>query len=99
MPGVQAVPQRLRHCVTIREVAGLRPDEVTVSIYLILPVALGPGVYSASDGNEYQKHKNNFSGEYRAAGQWNEDLTAIYEPTVGTTLDPQHLTTLLVSTA
>jgi hypothetical protein len=28
-------------------------------IYLILPAALGPGVYSASNGNEYQKHKNN----------------------------------------
>jgi hypothetical protein len=33
-------------------------------IYLILPVALGPGVYSASNRNEYQKHKtNNVSGE------------------------------------
>jgi hypothetical protein len=29
----------------------------------ILPVALGPGVYSASNRNEYQKHKNNVSGE------------------------------------
>jgi hypothetical protein len=27
------------------------------------PVALGPGVYSASNRNEYQKHKNNVSGE------------------------------------
>jgi hypothetical protein len=25
----------------------------------ILPAALGPGVYSASNRNEYQKHKNN----------------------------------------
>jgi hypothetical protein len=33
-------------------------------IYLILPAALGPGVYSASNRNEYQKHKNNnVSGE------------------------------------
>jgi hypothetical protein len=33
-------------------------------IYLILPVALGPGIYSASSRNEYQKHKNNnVSGE------------------------------------
>jgi hypothetical protein len=32
------------------------------SIYLILPAALGPGVYSASNINEYQKHKN-ASGE------------------------------------
>jgi hypothetical protein len=33
-------------------------------IYLILPAALGPGVYSAFNRNEYQKHKNNnVSGE------------------------------------
>jgi hypothetical protein len=32
------------------------------SIYLILPAALGPGVYSASHRNEYQKQKNNGSG-------------------------------------
>jgi hypothetical protein len=25
--------------------------------------ALGPGVYSASNRNEYQEHKNNISGE------------------------------------
>jgi hypothetical protein len=34
-----------------------------LSSYLILLVALGPGVYSASNRNEYQKHKNNVSGE------------------------------------
>jgi hypothetical protein len=28
-----------------------------------LPVAIGPGVYSASNRNEYQKHKNNVSGD------------------------------------
>jgi hypothetical protein len=32
------------------------------SIYLILPAVLGPGVYSASNRNEYQKKKN-ISGE------------------------------------
>jgi hypothetical protein len=32
-------------------------------IYLILPAALGPWVYSASNRNEYQKHKNYVSGE------------------------------------
>jgi hypothetical protein len=31
-------------------------------IYLILPVAVGPGVYSAFNRNEYQKQKN-VSGE------------------------------------
>jgi hypothetical protein len=29
----------------------------TIKIYLILPAALGPGVYSAAKRNEYQKHK------------------------------------------
>jgi hypothetical protein len=38
------------------------------SIYLILPAALGPGVHSASNRNEYQKQKSNVSGKYRAAG-------------------------------
>jgi hypothetical protein len=38
------------------------PDKVIFQIYLILPAALGPGVYSASNRNEYQKHKNNVSG-------------------------------------
>jgi hypothetical protein len=34
------------------------------SIYLILLAALGPGVHSASNKNEYQKYKNdNVSGE------------------------------------
>jgi hypothetical protein len=33
------------------------------SIYLILAAALDPGVYSASYRNEYQKKKNNVSGE------------------------------------
>jgi hypothetical protein len=39
----------------------LRPDEVIefFSIYQILPAALGPGVYSASNRNEFQKRKNN----------------------------------------
>jgi hypothetical protein len=32
-------------------------------IYLTLPATLGPGVHSASIRNEYQKQKNNVSGE------------------------------------
>jgi hypothetical protein len=40
-----------------------RLGERFLSIYLILPVALGPGVYSASNRNEYQKHKTNVSWE------------------------------------
>jgi hypothetical protein len=51
------------------KVAGSRPDEVNefFSIYLILPATLGLGVYSASNRNEYQKHKNNVSGEQSTA--------------------------------
>jgi hypothetical protein len=51
----------LRHYAASRKVAGSRPDEVIeffFSIYLILPAALGPGVYSTSNRNEYQKQKN-----------------------------------------
>jgi hypothetical protein len=50
---------------TSRKVAGSRPDKVNgfFPIYLILLAALGPGVYSASNRNEYQKQKNNVSGE------------------------------------
>jgi hypothetical protein len=39
-------------------------DIVIFEINLILPAAIYPGVYSASNRNEYQKHKNNnVSGE------------------------------------
>jgi hypothetical protein len=47
---------------------GSRPDEENkFSVYLILPAVLGPGVYSASNRNEYQKQKNNVSGEQSMA--------------------------------
>jgi hypothetical protein len=51
------------------KVTGSRPDEVIefFSVPLILPATLGPGVYSASNRNEYQKLKN-VSGEYSTAG-------------------------------
>jgi hypothetical protein len=38
------------------------------SFYLILPAALGPGVYSASNRNKYQKQKNDVSGGQSVAG-------------------------------
>jgi hypothetical protein len=42
-------------------------SQIQEQIYFLpefdLPAALGPGVYSASNRNEYQKHKNNVSGE------------------------------------
>jgi hypothetical protein len=58
----------MRSHATSRKAAGSRIDEVNVffssfSIYLILPAALGPGVYLASNRNEYQEQKNNISGE------------------------------------
>jgi hypothetical protein len=47
-----AVAWCLMHSATSRKVAGSRPDEVKFSIYLILPAALGPAVYSASNRND-----------------------------------------------
>jgi hypothetical protein len=40
-----------------------RCSELIFSIYLILPAALGPAIYSPSSRNKYQKQKNNLSGE------------------------------------
>jgi hypothetical protein len=53
---------------TNRKVAGSRPDEENISIYLIFPTALVPVVHSASYRNEYQKQKNYVSGEWSAVG-------------------------------
>jgi hypothetical protein len=52
-----AVAYWLRHYATSRKVTGSIPDEVIrfFSIDLILPAALGPEVYSASNSNEYQE--------------------------------------------
>jgi hypothetical protein len=41
----------------------LKKEKMKQYIHFTLPAALGPGVYSASNRNEYQKHKNNVSGE------------------------------------
>jgi hypothetical protein len=49
----------LRYDATHRKVAFSISDEKISSIYLILPAALGPGVYPAITRNGYQKHKNN----------------------------------------
>jgi hypothetical protein len=58
------------HYATSRKVAVSWPDDGIefVSIYLILLATLGPRAHSASNRNEYQKQKNNVSGEQRAAG-------------------------------
>jgi hypothetical protein len=48
----------LRHHAIRWKVAGSRPDEVIAfSIYVILAAILDPGIYSASDGNVYQKQE------------------------------------------
>jgi hypothetical protein len=53
------------HYATRRKVAGSGPDDVNNFFfnYLSLPVVLGPGDHSASNKNEFQKQKNNVSGE------------------------------------
>jgi hypothetical protein len=59
------------------------------SIYLILSVALGPGVYSASSINEYQKQKIMFLGSRARPVHKTDNLTAtvILDPT-GTQTQP-----------
>jgi hypothetical protein len=61
----------VRHYATSRKLAGSRPDEVNFfTIYLILPFALGLGVHSTSNKNEYsyQKQRKYVCGEYSAVG-------------------------------
>jgi hypothetical protein len=55
----------LRHYAAGRIVAVSRFDVVNqfFSIYQIFPAALGPGVHSAPNRNEYQKQKDNDFGE------------------------------------
>jgi hypothetical protein len=56
-----AVAQWLRYCATNRKVAGSISDGV-IGIFhwhfidIILPIALWPGIDSASNRNEYQEH-------------------------------------------
>jgi hypothetical protein len=77
------------------KVAGSIPYEVIeyFSIYLILPVALGPLVDSASNRNEYQKQKIFLGSRVRLALK-TENLTAICDTIVQTMWDPYYLTTL-----
>jgi hypothetical protein len=51
-------------------------------IYRILPAALGPGVYSASNRNEYQKQKKIFLGNRARPVLRADNLTVICEPIV-----------------
>jgi hypothetical protein len=52
------------------------------SIYIILPTALGPGVYSASKRNQNQKHKNLYLGSKARPVRKADNITAICESTV-----------------
>jgi hypothetical protein len=62
-----------RHYATNRQVLGSTTDVVIhfLSICVILPAALGPGVYPASDIDISTRNRNkNFSAERSAAGAW-----------------------------
>jgi hypothetical protein len=55
----------VRPKVSRHSVAGSRPDEMQdfFPIYIIVPAALGSGLNSASNRDEYQKQRNTVSGE------------------------------------
>jgi hypothetical protein len=55
--------------------------ELNLSMHQILLTALGPGVYSASDRNEYRKHKEFFRSAVRPA-RTADSLIAIFESTL-----------------
>jgi hypothetical protein len=65
-----------------------RSGELISSIYVILPAALGPGVYSVSNRNENQKQKIIFLGSKLRPVRRADNLIAICEPIVWTTWDP-----------
>jgi succinate dehydrogenase flavin-adding protein (antitoxin of CptAB toxin-antitoxin module) len=68
-----------------------------LAIYLILPVALDPGVFSTSYKNE-TKIKMFVQSRERLVREA-DNFIALFESTVYTMLDPQHLTILQASTA
>jgi hypothetical protein len=75
----RALPRSwLRHYTTNLKVTGRR-GQCIFSIYLILPAALGPRVYSASNKIEYQKM---FLGSRALPVRTADNLTAICEPII-----------------
>jgi hypothetical protein len=58
-----------------------------------------PGVDSASNRKEYQEYSWNVLRDKRRSARKADNLIAIYEPIVFKMWEPQHLTTLWVSTA
>jgi hypothetical protein len=79
-----AVAWWLRHFATSRKVAGSRSDEVNdfFSTHLIIPAALGPGVYSASNRMSTRSRKIMFLGSRARPVRRADDLTAICVPIV-----------------
>jgi hypothetical protein len=73
----------LKLCAISRKVTGSIPEEIIdlFSIFLILPAALGAGVYSASNRNEYQKEKKIWGAE-RGQTLEADIFTAVCEPIV-----------------
>jgi hypothetical protein len=65
------------------KVAGSTPGEAIYffSIYQILPAALGPVIYSASNRNEHQKQKKFLRSRTRPV-RTADNLTTICEPIV-----------------
>jgi hypothetical protein len=63
-------PSKLRHYATSQKAANSRLIGVNefFSMHLILPVIPGPGIYSASNRNKYQKQEKSISEEQSAAG-------------------------------
>jgi hypothetical protein len=52
------------------------------SVYLTIPAVLGPGVYLASNGNEYQKQKTMFLESRARPALEADSLTALCEPII-----------------
>jgi hypothetical protein len=74
----------LKRYATRWNVASSSPDEVIefFSIYLILPAALGPWVYSAFNRNEYFKQRKMFLGSKARPARKADNLAAICESIV-----------------
>jgi hypothetical protein len=58
------------------------PPEIFFNLSNFFQLHHGPGVYSAHNGNEYQKQKIMFLGSRALPVRKADILTAIYEPIV-----------------
>jgi hypothetical protein len=71
-----------------------RWGEWSLSIHLILSAALGPGLHSACNRNEYQKHNTYFTGSRVWPVREADKLTPIFEPIIKLVWDPWPLTVM-----